>query len=197
MDNNKINLSKVWSGKIESEKDVRDFFHYLIIECKLNFHPDDSFLDFQNQVILDGVMTHDICLAFDFVMKECFLFCEEHMVIKDIYSIGMEVMNVYLSSTNVIEAKAEIIQKFEDFKISLQSFQSNFGHKSWNGYIDGVVEGYLGYIDLTQDLDMVMKERLLINCDECGNDIWEDDIEIDATGRTVCKECMQVFRARK
>jgi hypothetical protein len=186
-----VNLSKVWNGTIESEKDIRDFFYYLIFECKLNFHPDESFLDFEDEVVLDGIMSRKVCEGLDEVMKECFLYCEENMVIKDLYSIGMEVLSSYLHPKRVEKAKTDIIQKFEDFKVSLQDFQRMFGHPSWEGYIDGLVEGYLGDLDLESDLYRVMEELTHIDCDECGSAVLETNIVTDKYDRTVCPPCKE------
>ena len=69
---------------IKSVKDVETFFHHIVSERKVNFHPDDMFEDYVS--CESGINT--------FTLGECAIYnrfiaiCENEGI--DIYSIGLE-----------------------------------------------------------------------------------------------------------
>ena len=69
-------------------KDVEAFFHHLVDDRKVNFHPDDDFADY---VSIDGktpsFSTDEISL-YNRLMDECLDVCKAVGV--DIYSIGLD-----------------------------------------------------------------------------------------------------------
>lgn len=69
---------------ITSVEDVKDFFHFLVFEKHLNFHPDDSF---EGQF---ASLTTAEAAEYDRLMDECFAVCEREDA--DIYEIGINEM---------------------------------------------------------------------------------------------------------
>lgn len=73
---------------IKSVKDVESFFHYLVSERKVNFHPDDMFEDYVSCESDINTFTYEECAIYNRLMDECFSVCEKGGV--DIYSIGLD-----------------------------------------------------------------------------------------------------------
>ena len=75
--------------RITSVDDVKDFFHHLVNERKVNFHPDDRFADYVSE---DGVpsFSQEECAIYNHLMDESFDVCENRGA--DIYVIGLELM---------------------------------------------------------------------------------------------------------
>lgn len=73
---------------ILSVKDVETFFHHIVYERKVNFHPDDMFEDYIS--CESGVNTFIIeeCAIYNRLMDESFKICEKERI--DIYEIGMK-----------------------------------------------------------------------------------------------------------
>lgn len=72
---------------IRSVEDVKAFFHHLVCERKVNFHPDDMF---ENYVSCEGginTFTLEECTIYNRLMNESFMGCENEGV--DIYGIGV------------------------------------------------------------------------------------------------------------
>ena len=72
---------------IRSVEDVKAFFHHLVCERKVNFHPDDMF---ENYVSCEGginTFTLEECTIYNRLMNESFMVCENEGV--DIYGIGV------------------------------------------------------------------------------------------------------------
>ena len=75
------------NSQIKSVKDVETFFHHIVFERKVNFHPDDMF---ENYVSCEGginTFTLEECVIYNRLMDESFKVCEKEGV--DIYSIGL------------------------------------------------------------------------------------------------------------
>ena len=80
--------------RITSVDDVKNFFHHLVSERKVNFHPDDRFEDY---VAEDGVasFSQEECTVYNRLMDESFEVCEKNGA--DIYAIGLELMQKALA----------------------------------------------------------------------------------------------------
>lgn len=73
---------------IMSVKDVKTFFHHIVSERKVNFHPDDMF---ENYVSCEGginTFTLGECVVYNRLMDESFAICVNEGV--NIYEIGLE-----------------------------------------------------------------------------------------------------------
>ena len=80
--------------RITSVDDVKNFFHHLVSERKVNFHPDDRFEDYVSE---DGVpsFSQEECTVYNRLMDESFDVCEKKGA--DIYAIGLELMQKALA----------------------------------------------------------------------------------------------------
>lgn len=72
---------------IKSVEDVKAFFHHLVDECKVNFHPDDMFEDYVSCEGGINTFTLEECTIYNRLMNESFMVCENEGV--DIYGIGV------------------------------------------------------------------------------------------------------------
>lgn len=81
---------------INSVEDVKTFFHYLVYDCHVNFHPDE---DFKNYICYEDktvTFTTDEVELFNRLMDESFDMCSKEKI--DIYQIGCdELFSVYES----------------------------------------------------------------------------------------------------
>ena len=73
---------------IQSVEDVKMFFHHLIDERKVNFHPDDDFANYVSLKDHAPTFTDEEVVIYNRLMDESFDVCERAAV--DIYDIGME-----------------------------------------------------------------------------------------------------------
>lgn len=83
-------------SSITSIQDVTTFFHHLILEENLNFHPDE---DFRNYVHLDTGLpsySEEEAELRNHLLDECFDVCERYQA--DIYQIGIEILFNQLTS---------------------------------------------------------------------------------------------------
>lgn len=71
---------------IRSVEDVKAFFHYLVDERKLNFHPDDDFADYVNYEDNTPTFTKAEVELYNSLMEEAFSACDAAGI--DIYEIG-------------------------------------------------------------------------------------------------------------
>lgn len=71
--------------------DVETFFHHLVTERKVNFHPDDMFEDYVS--CESGINTFALgeCAIYNRLMDESFSVCENEGF--DIYGIGLFELN--------------------------------------------------------------------------------------------------------
>ena len=73
---------------ITTMKEVESFFHHIVFERKVNFHPDDMLEDYVS--CKGGINTFTLaeCAIYNRLMDECFAVCKKARV--DIYEIGFE-----------------------------------------------------------------------------------------------------------
>ncbi len=77
-------------SKIATIDDVKEFFHHLVCECNLNFHPNDRFEDYVSCGDGSNTFSQEECAVYNRLMDESFDVCEKNGV--DIYAIGLELM---------------------------------------------------------------------------------------------------------
>lgn len=73
---------------ITSVADVKAFFHHLVDERKVNFHPDDDFADYISLDDQTPTFTDDEVILYNRLMEESFDACEAAGV--DIYELGLQ-----------------------------------------------------------------------------------------------------------
>lgn len=73
---------------INTEADVKAFFHHLVDERKVNFHPDDDFADYISVKEGTPTFTEEEVAVYNRLMEESFGVCEAAGV--DIYELGLE-----------------------------------------------------------------------------------------------------------
>lgn len=83
--------------KMCSVKDVEAFFHHIVYDRKVNFHPDDSFEDYIDILTKEASFTSDECNIYNRLMDEAFEVCECEGV--DIYEIGINELNSLVTKT--------------------------------------------------------------------------------------------------
>ena len=76
------------NSHIESIKDVETFFHHLIDERKVNFHPDDDFANYVSLKDHTPTFSEEEVVIYNRLMDESFDVCDKENV--DIYEIGIE-----------------------------------------------------------------------------------------------------------
>lgn len=79
---------------IKSVKDVETFFHHIVSERKVNFHPDDMFEDYVSCEGGINTFTLGECAIYNRLMDESFAVCNNEGV--DIYAIGLEELQTAL-----------------------------------------------------------------------------------------------------
>ena len=80
---------------INSVKDVEAFFHHLVDDRKVNFHPDDDFADYITIVDKTSLFTNEEVSLYNRLMDECFDACETAG--EDIYGIGFNVLKAKIA----------------------------------------------------------------------------------------------------
>lgn len=75
---------------IKSIEDVKAFFHHLVDERKLNFHPDDDFADYIRYEDKAPSFTEEEVSVYNRLMEESFEVCE--ITNADVYEIGFDVL---------------------------------------------------------------------------------------------------------
>ena len=81
--------------RITSVDDVKEFFHHLVGERNLNFHPDDRFEDYVSCDDGSNTFSQEECSVYNRLMDESFDVCEKNGV--DIYAIGLDLMQKALA----------------------------------------------------------------------------------------------------
>jgi hypothetical protein len=81
-------------SKILSVKDVETFFHHIVFERKVNFHPDDMFEDYVSCESGINTFTLEECAIYNRLMDESFKACENEGV--DIMKLGLNICKIYL-----------------------------------------------------------------------------------------------------
>jgi hypothetical protein len=84
------------NSHIQSVDDVRLFFHHLIDERKLNFHPDEDFANYTCYADNTPTFTKEEIDIYNRLMDESFDVCEKDNV--DIYGIGLEYLKPLLTT---------------------------------------------------------------------------------------------------
>ena len=79
---------------IKSVKDVKTFFHHIVSERKVNFHPDDMFEDYVSCEGGINTFTLGECAIYNRLMDESFAVCNNEG--EDIYAIGLEELQTAL-----------------------------------------------------------------------------------------------------
>ena len=79
---------------IMSVKDVKTFFHHIVSERKVNFHPDDMFEDYVSCEGGINTFTLGECAIYNRLMDESFAVCNNEGV--DIYAIELEELQTAL-----------------------------------------------------------------------------------------------------
>lgn len=84
------------SSHISTIKDVENFFHHIVAERKVNFHPDDRFDVYVNTETKEPTFTPEECTIYDRLMDEAFEVCEQNGL--DIYLLGLNEMQLFMSA---------------------------------------------------------------------------------------------------
>lgn len=69
-------------------EDIKVFFHHLLEDRKLSYHPDDDFKSYVNFETGERTFTDDEAKLYNRLMAEAFAVCEEANI--DIYGIGLD-----------------------------------------------------------------------------------------------------------
>lgn len=80
---------------IKSVEDVKVFFHHLVDERKVNFHPDDMFEDYVSCEGGINTFTLEECALYNRLMDESFKVCKDVGV--DIYRIGFAEVQFFIT----------------------------------------------------------------------------------------------------
>lgn len=80
---------------IKSVEDVKVFFHHLVDERKVNFHPDDMFEDYVSCEGDINTFTLEECALYNRLMDESFKVCKDVGV--DIYRIGFAEVQFFIT----------------------------------------------------------------------------------------------------
>lgn len=84
------------NSHIKTVKDVETFFHHIVFERKVNFHPDDMFEDYVSCEGGINTFTIEECAIYNRLMDESFKVCSQNGL--DIYTIGLELLQNRLHS---------------------------------------------------------------------------------------------------
>ncbi len=79
-------------SKIKTVDEVKEFFHHLVNERKVNFHPDDRFEDYLSPRDGHNMFTLEECALYNHLMDESFEICEKNNA--DIYAIGLDFLQL-------------------------------------------------------------------------------------------------------
>lgn len=86
MENNMIYNEE---SHITTVEEVANFFHHLVFDLKLNFHPDDDFAEYVNSKTKEPLFTPEEIALYNRLMAESFKVCEDSED-KDIYDLGWD-----------------------------------------------------------------------------------------------------------
>lgn len=76
---------------IKTVQEVEAFFHHIVFERRVNFHPDNMFEDYVSCESHINTFTLQECAIYNRLMDECFAVCAKEDI--DIYSIGLKELN--------------------------------------------------------------------------------------------------------
>lgn len=91
-----FNERLAWHDKfenIQTPADVAKFFLWIVFEKHINFHPDDSFGEYENMVTGEPTFSPEEASYYDEVMRQCFDICENYD--RDIYKLARLVMGMF------------------------------------------------------------------------------------------------------
>ncbi len=71
---------------ITSTEEVRDFFHHIVYDLDVNFHPDDDFADYVNRKDGTPTFTKEEAVLYNRLMDEAFKACNDEDAVYDIAS---------------------------------------------------------------------------------------------------------------
>ena len=89
-------MSYTDNANITNAEGACTFFRHLIMECNVNLHPDDDFSDYADNSTGQSLSTPEEAKPYNRLMDESFTACEREE--KDIYEIGLQEMQSYLSA---------------------------------------------------------------------------------------------------
>ena len=75
-------------SNITTVEDVKQFFHYLVSDRKVNFHPDDDFGQYVSMQTGEPFFSKEEVPIYNRLMEEAFCVCENNGA--DIYEIGLQ-----------------------------------------------------------------------------------------------------------
>lgn len=91
---------------IRSVEDTKVFFHHLLEDRKLSYHPDDDFKNYVNFETGERTFSDDEAELYNRLMEEAFEVCEAANV--DIYGIGLdEFIEKVRVGFNIVNSKYE------------------------------------------------------------------------------------------
>ena len=73
---------------IMTVEEVKDFFHHIVYDFEINFHPDDDFKDYVSYETGERTMNDEQAELYNRLMDEAFEVCEGDQV----YEIGCELL---------------------------------------------------------------------------------------------------------
>lgn len=82
------------TSHIKTPADVKVFFHHIVCEKHVSFHPDDDFADYVYFADRTPIFNEQEVMLYNRLMDESFDACEKASA--DIYSIGYDEMMVEL-----------------------------------------------------------------------------------------------------
>ena len=75
------------ASHITTVEEVRDFFHYIVYDLGINFHPDDDFKNYVSYATDDRTMDDDQAELYNRLMDEAFDVCGD-----EVYEIGSDLL---------------------------------------------------------------------------------------------------------
>ena len=85
--------TKIQTFNIQTPADVGKFFFWIVFEKHINFHPDDSFGEYENLETGEPTFSLEEMNYYDEVMRQCFDICEKYD--RNIYKLAQLVMGTY------------------------------------------------------------------------------------------------------
>lgn len=86
-------MEEIKKFNIQTPADVGKFFIWIVFEKHINFHPDDSFGDYESMETHEPTFSPMAANYYDKTMQRCFDICEKYD--RDIYRLAQLVMGMY------------------------------------------------------------------------------------------------------
>ena len=77
------------NSHITTVEEVKDFFHHIVYDLEINFHPDDDFCAYINNETGESAMDDRLAALYNRLMEEAFVACNDE---DTVYEIGCELM---------------------------------------------------------------------------------------------------------